>query len=171
MNFFNGFSLKGEDALFDDYLLHGDSCVAGFSYGAQKAFEYVFESKERIDRLILLSPAFFQTQKPSFVRTQLRYFEANKREYIDHFLSNVSAPSSFDMSKYLKVGTKEELSALLSYVWDADKIENVLDRGTTIELFLGAKDKIIDTDEVAKFFSMTTNYILKDAGHLLKEAM
>ena len=42
-------------------------CVAGFSYGAQQAFEYVYHATERIDRLILLSPAFFQTQKPSFV--------------------------------------------------------------------------------------------------------
>ena len=62
--YFNGFSLQNEEELFSEYLLQSELCVAGFSYGAQKAFEYVYKSKERIDRLILLSPAFFQTQKP-----------------------------------------------------------------------------------------------------------
>ena len=93
MIYFNGFSLQNEKELFAPYLVDSDYCVAGFSYGAQQAFEYVYHAKERIDRLILLSPAFFQTQKPSFIRTQLRYFEAGQEAYVKQFLANVSYPS------------------------------------------------------------------------------
>ena len=144
MNYFNGFSLKGEEALFSSYLIESEYCVAGFSYGAQQALEYVYNSKVRIDRLILLSPAFFQTQKPSFIRTQLRYFEAGQEAYVKQFLANVTYPSVLNLSDYLKVGTTEELEALLTYIWDEEKIKKILDRGTTIEVFLGKKDKIID---------------------------
>ena len=169
MTYFNGFSFQQEEALFAEYLIESDYCVAGFSYGAQQAFEYAYYSKKRIDRLILLSPAFFQTQKPSFVRTQLRYFEAGQEAYVKQFLANAAHPSSFDLSAYLKVGTKEELEALLSYTWDKEKIQEVLDRGTTIEVFLGEEDKIIDAQEAFKFFKpLTTTYFMKRVGHILK---
>lgn len=170
MNYFSGFSLEGEETLFNDFIVKSDSTVVGFSYGAQKAFEYVYASSQRIDRLILLSPAFFQNQKSSFTRSQLRYFVAKKSDYVANFLSNVSYPSSVDLMAYLKVGSKEELDKLLSYIWDTDKIQEVLSRGTTIEVFLGAKDKIINTKKANEFFSMTTNYVFENAGHLLKEA-
>lgn len=169
MKYFNGFSLHNEEELFSPYLSDSDYCVAGFSYGAQQAFEYAYHSKDRIDRLILLSPAFFQTQKTSFIRTQLRYFEAGKEAYVKQFLANVAYPSSLDLSNYLKVETKEELEALLSYTWDNKKIQEVLDRGTTIEVFFGQDDKIIDADEALTFFkSSCTTYILKKSGHLLR---
>ena len=168
MKYFNGFSLQNEKELFTPYLVNSDYCVAGFSYGAQQAFEYVYHAKERIDRLILLSPAFFQTQKPSFIRTQLRYFEAGKEDYVKLFLANVTYPSSLDLSNYLKVGTKEELEALLSYTWDNKKIQEVLDRGTTIEVFFGEDDKIIDAQKAFHFFApLTTTYFIKSVGHLL----
>lgn len=168
--YFNGFSLQKEEELFSEYLIQSELCVAGFSYGAQKAFEYVYERKERIDRLILLSPAFFQTQKPSFIRTQLRYFEAGQEAYVKQFLANVTYPSKTDLSTYLKIGTKEELEALLTYTWDKQKIQEVLDRGTTIEVFLGKDDKIIDAEAAFGFFSeLMTTYFIKDAGHLLKD--
>lgn len=170
MKYFSGFSLEGEKNLFSEYLTECDTTVAGFSYGAQQAFEYTYASKERIDRLILLSPAFFQTQKPSFIRTQLRYFEAGQEAYVKQFLSNVSYPSIFDLSSYLKVGTKEELEALLTYIWDEDKIQEILNRGTTIEVFLGSEDKIIDSNEALTFFKTScTTYLMKQRGHLLKD--
>ncbi len=169
MKYFNGFSLQSEEELFTQYLVNSDYCVAGFSYGAQQAFEYVYHAKERIDRLILLSPAFFQTQKPSFIRTQLRYFEAGQEAYVKQFLANVTYPSSLDLSNYLKVGTKEELEALLSYTWDNKKIQEVLDRGTTIEVFFGQDDKIIDVQQAFDFFApLTTTYFMKSVGHALK---
>ena len=167
--YFNGFSLQNEEERFKPYLTDSDLTVAGFSYGAQKAFEYVYHSKERIDRLILLSPAFFQTQKPSFMRTQLRYFEAGQEAYVKQFLANVSFPSEIDLLCYLKLGTKEELEALLFYIWDKEKIQTILDRGTVIEVFLGEEDKIIDIQETFGFFTpLLTTYIIKDVGHILK---
>ena len=63
MRYFNGFSLSNEEKLFSDYLVDSDLCIGGFSFGALKAFEHVYNSKERIDRLILLSPAFFQNYR------------------------------------------------------------------------------------------------------------
>ena len=168
MKYFNGFSLQGEEALFSSCLTEGEYCVAGFSYGAQQALEYVYASKVRVDRLILLSPAFFQTQKPSFIRTQLRYFEAGQEAYVKQFLSNVAYPSKTDLSNYLEVGTKEALEALLTYSWDEKKIEEILARGTTIEVFLGKDDKIINAQEAFNFFEpLATTYFIKSAGHLL----
>jgi len=167
MKYFNGFSLQNEEHLFDAYLTESSCTVAGFSYGAQQALEYAYHSTQRIDRLILLSPAFFQTQKASFIRTQLRYFEADKDTYVAQFLKNVVYPSTFDLSTYLKVGSVEELEALLTYTWNADKIDTLLARGITIEVFMGAEDKIVDMVEARKFFTKTTNYILKDTGHSL----
>ena len=169
MKYFNGFSLRNEDELFTPYLLKSDYCVAGFSYGAQQAFEYVYHAKERIDRLILLSPAFFQTQKTSFIRTQLRYFEADQEAYVTQFLANVAYPSKLDLSNYLDIGTKNELETLLTYQWDSSRIQELLDRGITIEVFLGREDKIIDADEAFNFFkSSCTTYILNASGHLLR---
>ena len=172
MTYFSGFSLENEEGLFSEYLADSDYTVAGFSYGAQQAFEYTYHSSQRIDRLILLSPAFFQTQKPSFVRTQLRYFEANKEAYVTQFLENVAYPASTHLERYLKVGTKEALEALLSYVWEKEKIEALQKRGITIEVFVGDEDKIIDTKEAIAFFkSCTTLYTIKNIGHLLEQKL
>jgi len=169
MLYFNGFSLHNEEELFKEFIIESDLCVTGFSYGAQKAFDYVYNSKERIDRLILLSPAFFQTQKPSFVRTQLRYFESGQEDYVKQFLNNVIFPSQLDLSEYLKVGMKKELEELLTYRWDEAKIQEVLDRGTVIEVFLGTDDKIIDAEAAFDFFTpLTTVYFIKNMGHILK---
>jgi len=169
MKYFNGFSLQHEEGLFKDYLIENDTTVAGFSYGAQQAFEYAYASKERIDRLILLSPAFFQTQKASFVRTQLRYFEAGQEAYVKQFLENVAYPSQMDLEPYLHIGTKEELHALLTYVWEEEKIQTLLDRGITIEVFLGTLDKIIHCADALAFFSkQCTTYTIKNAGHSLE---
>ena len=169
MKYFNGFSLQNEKELFIPYLTQSEYGVAGFSYGAQQAFEHVYRSESRIDRLILLSPAFFQTEKPSFIRTQLRYFEAGQEAYVKQFLSNAAYPSNIDLSNYLDVGTKVELEALLSYTWDQKKIQEVLDIGTTIEVFLGEDDKIIAAQKAFDFFRpVTTTYFMKRVGHVLK---
>jgi pimeloyl-ACP methyl ester carboxylesterase len=170
MKYFNGFSLQSEETLFYDYLTRSDYVISGFSYGAQQAFEYACNSTQRIEKLILLSPAFFQTQKPSFIRTQLRYFEAGKDAYVKQFLSNVSYPSNINLSRYLKVGTKDELEALLTYIWDEDKLKALRDRGITIEVFIGEEDKILDGHEAIAFFKKScTVYSIKKSGHLLLE--
>jgi tRNA modification GTPase TrmE len=162
MRYFNGFSLQNEENHFSDLLIKSEQSVAGFSYGAQRAFEYVYESKERIDRLVLLSPAFFQTEKSSFTRTQLRYFKAEKEAYVKQFLENVSYPSEIDLSKHLELGSQEELNALLTYVWEPSKMQEVLDRGTTIEIFLGEEDKIID-EVLVQVFRAPRSYTGEDS--------
>ncbi len=170
LKYFNGFSLRGEEGFFKEWLIESEMCVAGFSYGAQQALEYVVHTESRVDRLILLSPAFFQNQKPAFVRAQMRYFEADKDAYVSQFLKNVAYPSHEDMTPFLNVGSSSELEALLGYVWTVDKIRTIQQRGTVIEVFLGGKDKIIDAKAALDFFApLTTTYYIKDAGHLLKD--
>lgn len=169
MKYFNGFSLKNEEELFSQYIDRGDYSVSGFSYGAQRAFEYVYYTQTRIDKLILISPAFFQIHKSSFIRTQLRYFQSDKASYIKQFLENVAYPSTQSLNKYLNSGTKEDLHALLSYVWDIKKIKEVRNRGTTIEVYIGNEDKIIDSKEAIHFFhEISTLYIVNKSGHSLE---
>ncbi|MBD3790091.1 MAG: pimelyl-ACP methyl ester esterase BioV [Campylobacterales bacterium] len=168
MKYFNGFSLRGEEKFFKDILIDSQATVAGFSYGAQKAFEYAYASRERIDRLILISPAFFQTQKPAFIRTQLRYFESDKEAYCSQFLQNVVYPSSEDLHRYFASGIKEELEMLLTYQWDKSKMIEMMEKGIAIEVFLGSKDKIIEVNDAYAFFSsIVTTYLIKDVGHTL----
>lgn len=168
MIYFSGFSLQNEQSIFSSYSVDNDYTVMGFSYGAQRAFEYIYNSKRRIDRLILISPATFELSKQSFIRTQLRYFQSNRDEYIKGFLSNVTYPSDFDLSPYLGIGTKDELEELLSYRWDRDRLQALVDRGVTIEVFVGSCDKIIDYQEAVELFSpYATIYQIKGVGHIL----
>lgn len=168
VKYFNGFCLQNEEQFLQQYIPKGETTVAGLSYGAQLAFEWAYHSSQRVDRLILLSPAFFQTKTPSFIRTQLRYFDQNQEAYIRQFLLNVAFPSSVDLVPYLAKGTKDELVSLLDYVWGKEKIKTVLSRGTTIEVFLGSEDKIIDSKMAFDFFgSLTATYQIKNVGHLL----
>jgi pimeloyl-ACP methyl ester carboxylesterase len=168
MKYFNGFALQGEEEFFKSMLPESDLTVSGFSYGSQRAFEYVYHTEERVDRLILLSPAFFQNEKKSFIKTQLRYYRADEKVYRKQFLKNVAYPSSVDLEKNLARGTVEELESLLTYVWSEDKFRELLDRGVSIEVFIGGKDKIVNTQESFDFFKkLTTTYLLKNEGHLL----
>ena len=67
------------------------------------------------------------------------------------------------------MGTKEELESLLTYTWDEEKIQAVLDRGTVIEVFLGVEDEIINSKDAYNFFCpLTTVYSMKNVGHLLQ---
>jgi pimeloyl-ACP methyl ester carboxylesterase len=169
MIYFNGFALKNEEQFFKEQLVKNNFTVAGFSYGAQKAFEYAYNTTDRIDRLILLSPAFFQNHKKSFIRTQLRYYKADEASYTEQFLKNVTYPSSISLEKNLTSNQYEELENLLSYVWDEEKILELIERGVTIEVFMGEDDKIVNTEKSYEFFSkLTTVYLLKNRGHLLQ---
>lgn len=169
MKYFNGFSLTDEALFFKEQLIDSEYAVAGFSHGAQKAFEYVYSSTERVDRLILISPAFFQNHKKSFIKTQLRYFKADEEAYKKAFLENVTYPSQVSLEPYLSDGIYAELNNLLSYVWDKEKIEMLLQRGVTIEVFMGDADKIVDAEKSFEFFSsLVPVYLFKGRGHLLQ---
>ncbi|HHH20199.1 MAG TPA: alpha/beta fold hydrolase [Campylobacterales bacterium] len=168
MRYFNGFALHNEEQFFQEYLIQSDFCVAGFSYGAQQALEYTYQSSERIDRLILLSPAFFQHHKTSFMRTQMRYFKADQRAYTEQFLKNVAYPSSIDLHPYLSEGTYVDLEALLHYQWHPEKFKVLQERGVIIEVFIGGADQIVEPQKSFAFFSeLCPSYYVKERGHLL----
>jgi pimeloyl-ACP methyl ester carboxylesterase len=169
VKYFNGFSLRGEEVLFEEFLDPEELAVAGFSYGAQRAFEAAYHSEERIERLLLLSPAFFQTKRRSFIRLQLQAFRQERERYIQHFLSNVAYPAAVDLTLYLDPGSDEELEALLSYRWEREKIMALLERGVRIEVYLGGEDRIIESADAFAFFSdQVPTYLIREAGHLLR---
>jgi len=168
-NYFSGFSLKEEEELFREYYIKNDFTVSGFSYGAQSAFDYVLNTKNRVDLLQLFSPAFFQDKDKKYKRMQVMYFKKDPLKYCDNFLSNAIYPSTVKLEKYFSQGSYEELDVLLSYQWDEEKLESLVSAGVKIEVFLGSEDKIIDAIETKKFFLKYANvYMIKNAGHILK---
>lgn len=167
--FFSGFSLADEEKLFDEYLTCNDFTVAGFSYGAIKAFQEVLHTSFRVDTLQLFSPAFFQTQDKKFKRMQLMFFKKDASAYCKNFLKNITYPSSFDMLDYFNEGTFEELDELLNYEWLDSELQKVVNKGIKIEVYLGANDKIINAKAAMDFFkTYATVYFIKDTGHILK---
>ncbi len=171
MQYFSGFCLENESELFEFALKKSnDFTIAGFSYGAIKALEAALQSKKRVDKLILISPAFFHDKDEKFKKMQLLFFAKDKASYIQNFLANIADGSKIDMRKYLKEGTKEELKELLYYQWDAKKLQELLKRGVIIEVFLGENDKIINSKEALEFFkeNATNTYFIKKANHILK---
>ncbi|MDZ7818666.1 MAG: pimelyl-ACP methyl ester esterase BioV [Aliarcobacter sp.] len=167
-NYFSGFCFFDESELFDEYIIRNDFTVSGFSYGAIKAFEEVLNSQKRVDKLQLFSPAFFQTQNEKFKRTQIMYFKKDAKTYCEGFLQNVVYPSPLDISKYFKLGIALELQELLYYEWSEDKLQKLIEKGVKIEVYLGEKDKIIDTLQAQDFFKkFATVYYIKEKGHLL----
>lgn len=167
-NYYSGFCFKEESELFDEYMQKSDFVICGFSYGAIRAFENALSSQKRVDKLQLFSPAFFQTHDDKFKRTQIMYFKKDSKLYGENFLKNVKSPSNKDISKYYNLGKVEELKELMYYEWSEEKLQKLLDKGTKIEVYLGAKDKIIDASYVKDFFvNFATVYYMKEKGHLL----
>ena len=166
--YFSGFCFFDESELFDEYLEKSDFTVCGFSYGAIKAFEEVLNSNQRVDKLQLFSPAFFQTSNDKFRRMQLMFFKKDANSYCENFLQNVASPTNQDISKYFQMGTFEELEELLNYQWSEEKLQRLVDKGTIIEVYLGEVDKIIDSQKAKEFFrNFATVYYIKEKGHLL----
>jgi len=166
--YFSGFSLQNEKELFKDYLKNSSYEVAGFSYGAIKAFEYALTPTKRIDTLTLLSPAFFQDKDKKFKRVQLISFKKDKQSYMKNFLKNISYPCTKGMDKYFREESIKELQELLNYTWEIEKLEKLQKKGTDIRIHLGASDKIIDAKKAYEFFKpFATVYYYKDKGHIL----
>jgi hypothetical protein len=169
MKFFSGFCLANEQELFTPYLKPSDFTVAGFSYGAIKALEYALTCKERIDTLQLFSPAFFQDKDAKFKKLQTLSFAKNSEQYTQNFMQNIVYPSAFDINPYFKQGSLEELSELLHYTWDAEKLHALSKRGINIEVYVGECDTIINSLSVKEFFvPFASVYYLKRVGHILK---
>lgn len=167
--YFSGFSLENEKELFNDYIIENNFTISGFSFGAIKAFEEALNSDKRVDLLQLFSPAFFQTQNEKFVRMQLMFFKKDSKSYCENFLKNISYPSNINVSRYFKEGNYEELQTLLTYKWDEQMLNRLLEKGTKIEVYLGGVDKIIDSTKAYEFFkNFSTVYFIKNSGHILK---
>ncbi len=166
--YFSGFCFENESKLFREYLVENDFTVSGFSYGAIKAFEEVLNSSARIDKLQLFSPAFFNDKDEKFKRMQLMFFKKDKKAYCKTFLENVLYLTDKDVDKYINLGTYEQLEELLYYKWSDEKTKKLLEKGTKIEVFLGEKDKIIDSKKAKEFFvNFATVYYIKNKGHIL----
>jgi len=160
MKYFSGFCLKNEEELFREYLEEGEFVIAGFSFGAQKALDYVLNYRGRVDKLQLLSPAYFNYSKKA-VELNLRYFEKDKNTYIENFMKK----AGFYNEKYIGECTKEQLYKLFTFEWEKIKHLN----NVKIEIFLGEFDKIIALKSAAGFFKKFGDvYIIKQANHFLR---
>ncbi|SFP18489.1 pimelyl-ACP methyl ester esterase BioV [Hydrogenimonas thermophila] len=171
MIFFSGFSLKNEEELFYDYLNNvkeNPYVVVGFSYGAIKALEFTANSNERIDKLILISPAWFCNKSKAFIKTQLLYYKKDADAYTKTFLKNIAYPANLDLSKYIAPATLFDLEKLLTYQWPSEPFKICKNRDIIIETYLGGKDKIIDAYEAHEFFRQySESYFFKNVGHIL----
>lgn len=166
--FFSGFCLHNEKELFSECIKQNDFSVAGFSYGAQKAFDFVLNSPKRVDLLQLFSPAFFQDKDKKYKRLQLMFFQKDASQYADNFLKNCGFTKEL-AKKYFKLESYEDLDNLLNYLWDKEKLESLIERGTKIEVYLGAEDKIIDSNAAKDFFKEYAEvYYIKGKGHILQ---
>ncbi len=166
--FYSGFSLINEKDFFSSYIIENDFVVSGFSFGGQKAFEYVLNSSKRVDKLQLFSPAFFQDKDKKYKRMQLLFFNKDSRTYCNNFLVNCVKPSNLNLSKYFNCGTFEELEELLYYIWDEEKLQKLKEKNIDIEVYLGEDDNIIDSHKAKEFFTKyATVYYIKNVGHIL----
>ncbi len=171
MLFFSGFSLKNEEYLFENFLNRSSYCVSGFSYGAIKAFDYVKEELQkgrRVDRLQLISPAFFQTKDEKFKRLQMLAYSKNEIIYVKKFIDLCFYPYEKKIVEF-KNSNKNELSELLNYEWDLEELEKLVDKGIKLEVYIGANDAIIDPKGAKEFFlQVSTVTYIKDANHFLQ---
>ena len=172
MQFHSGFCLRNEEALFGHLLPEGALDICGFSYGAIKAFEEAkrrLEAFARVDRVVLLSPAFFQTTTQAFRKLQLRSFAKDPQRYLKNFLASCFAPYEAD-SVETKMDASLDLERLLHYQWSAEEIVSMRKRGVSIEVYLGGEDRIIDVDGAYDFFKDVADVtLIKRANHFLQE--
>lgn len=171
MRFYSGFALTDDQHFFDPYLRHSDYTVAGFSYGAIKAAEYVRDAHERIDTLQLFSPAFFQTKKESFRRLQMGGYFKDAERYLENFLASCFAPSPVT-PMILGSNDAESLQELLYFEWTSELMEAIRAKGVRIEVFLGLEDQVIDVEGAREFFlPYATVTSIKKANHFLQEGL
>ncbi len=172
MKFYSGFSLKNDKHFFDEYIKDSEYNVAGFSYGAIKAYEEVkkrLEANRRVDTLQLFSPAFFQTKSEQFKSMQLRAYRKNQDVYLRQFINSCFSPYEVKKVELNNDTTIDELDELLNYKWDLVGLKELQNQGVKIEVYLGGEDKIVDADEAKKFFiEVSTITYIKNANHFLE---
>jgi pimeloyl-ACP methyl ester carboxylesterase len=165
MRFYSGFGFWNEKKLFIEYLEDNEFTVAGFSYGAQKALIDAVHTTKRVNKLQLLSPAFFP-KNPKFAKFQINAFKKDKDNYIKNFIENVRYPTDINIDIYLEEPELYQLEEMFEFNWRL--IEYAKQKNIIIEIFIGEKDKIIDVKNAVEFFKNYGKvYFIKDAGHLL----
>jgi len=170
MKFHSGFALLNEEEYFHPFLDHHDYGIAGFSYGAIKALQDVLNSPKRIDRLILLSPAFFQTKKEGYKKLQTSGFLKDKNSYIEKFLENCFSPCPAQKVEINPNAALEELEELLYFEWTPQIMQELKDKKIDIEVYLGSEDRIIDSASAREFFvPYATVTMIKGANHFLQQ--
>lgn len=168
MRFFSGFSLTNEQHYFKRWIKASEYTVAGFSYGAIKAFRYVHETSSRIDTLQLISPAYFQDKTEGFKRLQLKGFAKDPAAYRSRFLESCFAPYPVGDIETKEDGS-DDLETLLRFEWPKEGLKHLNERGVRIEVYLGEKDAIIDADAAGRYFKpYATTFFLKNANHFLQ---
>ena len=169
MKFYSGFCLSNDEVLFTDYLKVSDYNIAGFSYGAIKAFNEAMTSQSRVDTLQLFSPAFFQDKTDKYKRMQNMYFVKDEEAYKENFFKACFLPAEIDKRIELQNGSAQELEELLSFVWKPNELKALQDKGVKIEVYLGADDKIINSQNAKEFFlPYAETYMINKAGHTLQ---
>jgi len=170
MKYFSGFSLQNEVNFFESFMDQGDYSICGFSYGAIKAFEYVqkaLQNGNRVDRLQLFSPAFFQSKDAKFKRLQLMAYRKNEDEYLRQFINACFLPYERRDVEH-SVTVLEELEELLMYEWDKDALKALVKKGVVIEVYLGGEDQIVNSAAVKEFFlDVATVTYVKNGNHFL----
>ena len=168
--YFSGFCLDGEKELFKEYLEESDFIISGFSYGTIKALdkakELIFQGK-RVDKLQLVSPAFFNDKDKKYKRLQIIFFQKDSDQYCKNFLKNCGFDQQL-WEKYFSKGTSEELEELLYFQWKEEDLRYLVDKGVLIEVFTGVDDKIINSNRAVDFFKQFADiYSIKNKGHIL----
>ncbi|MCD6432511.1 MAG: pimelyl-ACP methyl ester esterase BioV [Sulfurimonas sp.] len=171
MKFYSGFSLQNENFFFKSFIDNSDYTVCGFSYGAIKAFEHVKKQlacSKRVDRLQLFSPVFFQTKSAKFKKLQLMSYRKNRDGYLMQFIDSCFSPYAKKRVEHSN-STLDELDELLNYEWNIQELQDIVDKGVKVEVYLGDKDKIIDVESAREFFlQATTITYIKNANHFLQ---
>ncbi len=165
--YFSGFCLENESEIFDKYIIQNELTASAFSYGCQQLVQSVLNSTKRLDTIQLFSPSFFNDKDDKYKRMQLIYFQKDSNNYCSEFLKNCGF-SKDSINKYFKMGKVDELKDLLYYHWDEEKLQTIVDMGIKIEIYLGDKDKIVNTSQSINFFKQYGEvYLIKGAGHIL----
>jgi len=171
MKFFSGFSLQKEEYLFSEYIEKSEYTVCGFSYGAIKALNLTLqkiENSQRVDRLQLFSPAFFQTKSEKFKRLQIMSYNKNSELYLRTFMKGCFSPYEEKIVENSETNVLD-LKELLEYEWSIESLRMIESNGVKIEVYLGSKDSIIDVKSAREFFlQIATVTYVKDANHFLQ---
>ena len=171
MVFYSGFSLQNDKVFFDSYLDNSVYSVAGFSYGAQKAFLHVkqmIQKKQRVDRLQLISPAFFQAKAERFKKLQLKGYEKDSKLYLKNFIQSCFFPYEVQEIEHNTHSIKD-LEDLLFFKWNIDELVFIKESGVLIEVYLGGKDSVSDVTNAYEFFKEVADITyIKDANHFLQ---